>query len=730
MKYAVSFVLIAGFACSLAAAPPVDPGAGFEEAKVADDRWNDADVGPFLASVLKLPQGPVAKGLSVKVNAEGTAAVAYDLKSCAMRCGWQGEFLAFNPARFGITTAPRVAGEFQFQNKAAGSLSRAHYEGLTRHGRRVVLRWRVDDVLIQESPWSRKNKSTTVWTRTFLAPPHKQPLVLSLLTGAAPVAVEESALIATASVAANKKNTPWIVALQCGENAAQLQAVGPQLQVLLAPASTAQTVQVAFAAAGDNAPATRAQLSATPLEDVAVLAKPGGRLWPEEIPSPGVLGQTDGSYAIDTLPPPFENPYKSLLFISGHDFFADGSMAVSTLHGDVWLVRGVDRDLKNVVWKRFASGLHQPLGLRILDDAAYVLGKDQITRLRDLNGDGEADDYANFNNDGATSLGGHDFASCLETDPSGAFYYIRAHEGVVRVSPDGKEHRSIATGFRNPIGLGVGPQGQVTAAPQEGTWTPASCIIEVREGGYYGFAGPKQTETRPLGYDRPLCYMPRVRDNSSGGQVWIDNPHWGLPQGSMLHLSFGQCKVMLVLREEVNGQMQGGTVDLPLFFESGVMRGRFSPHDHQLYVSGLRGWQTAAAKDGCLQRVRYTGKPPHTPTHLRVLSDGVELTFASPVDPESAGDPDNYFIEEWNYLYSKNYGSKEYRPSAPKKFGRDERFLDDAIVSKDGRKVRLIFEDPPTPVMQMAITCSLQSPQGDDLRYTIYNTINETPPSK
>ena len=33
------------------------------------------------------------------------------------------------------------------------------------------------------------------------------------------------------------------------------------------------------------------------------------------------------------------------------------------------------------------------------------------------------------------------------------------------------------------IGLGVGPQGIVTAAPQEGTWTPKSAIFEVRPGG-------------------------------------------------------------------------------------------------------------------------------------------------------------------------------------------------------------------------------------------------------
>ena len=34
-----------------------------------------------------------------------------------------------------------------------------------------------------------------------------------------------------------------------------------------------------------------------------------------------------------------------------------------------------------------------------MNNEIYVLGRDQITKLHDLNGDGEADFYENFNND-------------------------------------------------------------------------------------------------------------------------------------------------------------------------------------------------------------------------------------------------------------------------------------------------------------------------------------------
>ena len=50
-------------------------------------------------------------------------------------------------------------------------------------------------------------------------------------------------------------------------------------------------------------------------------------------------------------------------------------------------------------------------------------------------------------------------------------------------------------------------------------------------------------------------------------------------------------------------------VKFPLKFGTGLMRGRMNPRDSQVYVCGLRGWQTTGVKNGALQRVRYTGAP-------------------------------------------------------------------------------------------------------------------------
>ena len=152
------------------------------------------------------------------------------------------------------------------------------------------------------------------------------------------------------------------------------------------------------------------------------------------------------------------------MFTAGHDFTDNGDCYVAMAHGDVWKVTGIDAELKAVKWQRFATGLYQPLGLRVIKEQVYVLGRDQITRLHDRNQDGEADFYEAFNNDIMIGGGGHSYATCLESDPEGNLYFIRCAEGtphggvLLKVSADGSKLSVVATGFRNPNGLGVSLQ--------------------------------------------------------------------------------------------------------------------------------------------------------------------------------------------------------------------------------------------------------------------------------
>ena len=313
------------------------------------------------------------------------------------------------------------------------------------------------------------------------------------------------------------------------------------------------------------------------------------------------------------------------------------------------------------------------------------LGRDQITRLHDTNGDGEADFYECFSNAYATSTAGHDFICGLERDRSGRFYTASSKFGVLRISADGRSLETLATGVRNPDGLGLAPDGTVTVPNSEGEWTPASMVCEIRPGGHYGSMGPKEGRAPDL----PLVYLPRGLDNSSGGQVTVSGGKFGPLEGQLLHFSFGTGSHFLILRENVNGQPQGAAVQLPGEFLSGAHRGRFNPRDGQLYVTGMTGWGTYTPADGCFQRVRYTGAPVLLPTAFHAHENGILLTFSLPVDKDRARHADGYFAQSWNYHYGANYGSPELSARHPGQVGHDALEIRSVHLLDGGRSVFL-----------------------------------------
>lgn len=491
------------------------------------------------------------------------------------------------------------------------------------------------------------------------------------------------------------------------------------------------------------------------LADLSTALRGGPTRWQETMQVRGQRGSDDQAYTVDDIPVPFDNPWHSWMRTGGFDFFADGTRAaVSTWNGDVWLVSGIDDALQAVTWKRFATGLFDPLGLRIVDDEIYVHGRDGITRLHDLDGDGEADFYECFNNDVLITEGFHEFAFDLQTDPEGNFYFSKAgpvnpggrgfqkilpHHGcILKLSKDGERLEVYATGFRANNGIGVGPQGQVTSGDNEGTWMPKCRLSWVTPGSFNGCVDTSHRDPRPSSYDKPLCWFPHEVDNSSGGQVWVTSQRWGPLQGKLLHMSYGTCSLFEVMYETVAGQIQGGAVRLPLSFASSCMRARFNSKDGQLYVCGLKGWQTSAARDGALQRVRYTGKPLHLPVGLAVQHDGVLLTFSDALDPETANDPSSFDVEVWNYIWGEQYGSPHVSTIDPeadmKKMGgkidisyRNSDKLQVTRAELRGDRQVFVGIAGLKPVMQMQIKLNLDTKDGATMKQTIWNTIHVVP---
>lgn len=690
----------------------------------SDSRWNQTDVGPFLSSSLQTPGGMVVKALSVRVGSGGEASVCYDLGKPSMRAGWTGGFLKFSAVRFGIMGAPKLEGEWAFSTTTSVGWQgvAARHEALRVQGNRVVLETRVDETLVHETPWFDRAGELNVFSRTFEIEPGSIELRQRLFVSSDVVAqTKQGSELNLVTIDHGGK----VIAIAASGGATKALSVKDGNVDVTFPPRTQSLRAKLLIWSGPREKLNEfekfASSSAAP-EDVAALCQPGVAHWLPALTNVGQVGFPTDGFVVDTIPVPYSNPWKALFFCSGVDFFNDGSAAVCTIHGDVWRVRGLDEKLRRVTWKRFATGLYQPLGLRVVNDRAYVLGRDQITVLHDENGDDEADRYENFSQLLQTSSGGHDYTTCLERDEAGNLYYVDP-KGVHRLSPDGQKMETLATGFRNPNGLGVGPGPVITATPQQGEWTPSSAIIEIKSDGYYGYGGPKVTADRPLGYDPMLCWLPHAFDNSSSSQVWVPEGKWGALGGQMLHFAWGRCAMMLVLRDVAESPAQGAAIALPVKFLSGPMRGTFNPHDGHLYVAGSTGWQTSAARDGSLQRVRYTAASPRVPVAWRAHQNGLVLRFARPLDRVAAEDTGSYAIHQWNYRYAAQYGSKDYSVIDPKKEGRDEVAVRSARLLPDGKSV-FIETAELRPVMQVELKYNLQFTGGATAASPLYLTLN------
>jgi type 1 glutamine amidotransferase/mono/diheme cytochrome c family protein len=710
--------------------PSADPhfdkgsvGFHWKEEDSADNRWNEADIGPFLASSIPLPNEPtVQKGLSIRVGDQASAAVLYDTATMDWRAGWSGEFLRFSPIRHGLISTPEIAGSVRLVSKANPSNATRHYVRLSQSGERVVLEYEIGTTRVCEHPWAATTEIGPIFRRSFEVHGAKDSVKLPIGTWSGEVQTKRSDSLSWFEIADGEERL--VIAVKGA--APDVSVSNDQTTILTqCPVSAELHYFDVFLWKGkeQSVPSLVNQIEQMPETDWDRLRQPA-KVWKDNIVTHGSVGTSDGPFAVDNLPLPTKNSYRSLCFASAHDFLSNGQIAVSMVHGDVWIASGIDEDLRDLTWTRFATGLFQPLGLRVVNDEIYVLGRDQITKIIDRNRDGEADSYEVVSNAYETSPKGHDYVTCLETDAEGRFYFLHANQGLLRLNPNDKSVEVLATGLRNPNGLSISSSGIVTASPQEGNWTPTSSIVELRNGAYYGYPGEEHLQDPPRPYTPPLCWIPRLMDNSSGGQVWIDSNRWGVLNGGMLHLSYGQCKLLYALRETVGDAVQGGVVTLPIDFRSGIMRGRFSPIDQHLYLSGLKGWVSSAVDDGCLVRVRPTGKPIDLPIRVETLKNGMLIHFTTPLDKAAAEDLDRYDLTQWNYLYSMNYGSDEYSVSDPTRVGRDEVDVISATLQPDGRSVFLEIPDF-KPVMQMSIHFKLETADHRPFEQTIAYTINK-----
>jgi putative heme-binding domain-containing protein len=721
-------------------------GTTFGPPAVNVEPWVTMDYGPSLMNTYEVgATGPkiAYKGIAVRLDSgsggvsRGNRWAMFDHDTMRFAAAWSGSgFIDWKGIHFNgqHQVHPKLAGDIHIANPVGpgwadpetgkfddprllgrdgrryGPLPKswAGYKGTYHFGDQTIVSYRVGQADILElfgSEVDPKQPHAIIYTRTLEFGPTTHDLMARIAPAGTAVAIvgERASLVKDGDFTLLK-----IAALRKPS----------RVKVLM---STMKTD--ALEAYAKTSPAPRA---------LKPLTEGGPKRWPEILKTTTTIGKNDGPFAVDTFELPIRNPWNAQLRLTGFDFYSDSKRAaVCSWDGDVWMVSGFDRPEGGLSWQRIASGLFQPLGLKLRDGNIYVCCRDQIVRLHDLNADGETDYYECFNNDHQVTEHFHEFAMGLQTDADGNFYYAKSgrhalpalvphHGTLLKVSKDGTKTEILATGFRAANGVCLNPDGTYFVTDQEGFWTPKNRINLVEKGGFYGnmwgYTDIKDTSDSAM--KQPLCWITNAFDRSPAELLWVSSDRWGPLKGSLLNISYGHGKIFVVPHEKIDGQAQGGMCALPLpISPTGIMRGRFHPTDGQLYTCGMFAWAGNQTQPGGFYRIRYTGKPTDLPNGLKAKSGGVEITFTDAIDAASL-DVKNIEIKVWGLKRSQDYGSKHI----------DERSL---AVSKttllaDGKTVRVEIAGL-SPTWGMEIKYRLKGIDGRAIVGVIHNTIHSIP---
>ncbi len=726
--------------------------------------YQTMDYGPVIAESIRQnwPEGAlVRKGLAIRVDND--AAMIFDTDLLRFAAGTVGGWLDITNtdyASFKGEDIPRIEGRQVFASSEIAGWAQdgsfnapreegmgplpdewGRYKGYYRYGDQVVLSYTVGETGVLELPGAitHGDSTSTGFVRTMRIEASDRPMQALLFeklpawsvihTGNSREMIFETA-----------EGALGIRLVDGPENVKLVEDEG-LLKLHVPSSGNSRTIRVMiFEMNAPDDPLFEEfprEVETRPVPDLREWVQGGDANWDTEIEVSGKPGDGDSAYVMDRIGIPFDNPWGSWMRLTGLDFFEDGTRAaVSTWNGDVWIVSGIDESLENIRWRRFASGLFYPMGIAVVDGQIHVTERSQLTRLHDLNGNGEADFYENLNNDGIVHPKAHSLG--LVVDSEGYFYFLKngnrvpgevpLHGALVRVSPDGAKREIYARGFRGVNSIGIDPDDRILTADQQGNWVPVERIDFVKRGGFHGYR-PHGGDSLKVGeFETPVAWIPRSINNSSGSMTFAGDSRWGPLAGSWILGSYGQGTLLAILTEEMDGQWQGGAVALPLETNTGLMRGRMNPADGQLYVIGMSGWgrtswDAETIDDGSFLRIRYTGRNANLPVGLETTPEGIGIEFTDPLNPESAGDVSNYTARRWEYIYSEQYGSPEMSFMNADEEGRDPVAISNVTLSDDNRRIFLDIPDLRS-VMQMEIEYELLFDDGKKDSRAVYFTVN------
>ncbi len=421
-------------------------------------------------------------------------------------------------------------------------------------------------------------------------------------------------------------------------------------------------------------------------------------------------------YSREVIP----TPKDVVLEAGGIAILPDKKVAVSSRRGDIWVCSGAyDEDLSKVTWKRYATGVHEPLGIFYRDGSVYATTRSEIKKMTDLDGDGVADSYLTINDSWGTSGNYHEYNFGSSPDKEGNIWVVHCLTGsgsaksdfrgwAFRYSLDGKKSIPTCAGIRSPGGIGFNASGDCFYTDNQGFWNGSSSLKWLKPGSFQGnptgnkYAKkvgfpeqptPNDDSTRQIEYDRdnriqrPAVILPHGLVGQSPTGIITDETagKFGPFSGQLLVGDQTNSEVQRVFLEKVKGQYQGAAWKMLEGFQSGIVPLKMGEAG-TLFTGGTnRGWSSKGIKPFSFERVRWTGKEPFEMKEVKVTKDGFIISFTDELKDGEAGDIQSYSMNAWTYQYRSKYGSRgivdEYVPKVTQ-----------VTIAQDKKSVRIVVD--------------------------------------
>jgi glucose/arabinose dehydrogenase len=402
-------------------------------------------------------------------------------------------------------------------------------------------------------------------------------------------------------------------------------------------------------------------------------------------------------YQVETISPPANVAFG----VGGLCFASDGTLFACTREGEVWTYKGDE-------WRRFAKGLHEPLGVYVdpKTQQVFVVQRPELTELIDEDGDGRADRFRTVCDTWGLTNNYHEYAYGPVRDSKGNFYgtlntslswpgwagsdqwdVARVHDGKMgraakyrgwsfRVTPDGT-FEPWSSGLRSPCGIGITAADELLCTDNQGDWVATSCLHVMRRGDFHGHPSSLTDHPDYEGVDlnsisvekygqlrQPAAVnFPHGDLANSPGEPVVDDTDgaFGPFAGQLFVGDQTRSNVFRVVLDEVQGRYQGCAINFIDHLQSGIIRSRFAP-DGSLWVGQTgRGWGSRGRAKFGVERIVYDGETvPFSIHSVKLSHDGFIVKFTRPANPKQASTPSAYVVDRWSYKHHPNYGSPKF----------------------------------------------------------------------